>query len=129
MQRKARKLSESQTQTDAVVGQVTHPQIRGHVLIADGNDGTRERRCHQLREAGFQVSAARTAFEAIVKASCSLPDIILLDESLPGIEAAETGRLITTCPATAHIPVIPTSTREGLPRPVLRLIKRQASKR
>lgn len=96
----------------------------GHVLIADGNDDTRERRQSQLREAGFRVSIARTGFEAIVKASCHVPDWILIDASLTGLEAAETGRLITTCPVTAHIPVIQLSAGQRLPQRVFSRMQR-----
>jgi CheY-like chemotaxis protein len=77
-----------------------------HVLIADGDETSRSLREEQLRTAGFRVSVARTAFEAIVKASCHVPDVILLDDSLSDIEPTETGRLLTTCPVTAHIPVV-----------------------
>ena len=76
------------------------------VLIADGNDVSRDLREAQLRAAGLRVSVARTGFEAIVKASCQVPDVILLDDSLIDIEAAETGRLLTTCKLTSHIPVV-----------------------
>jgi len=88
----------------------------GHVLIADSNQASRDRRLSQLRAAGFRVSVARTGFEAIVKASCQVPDLILIDDSLADIEAADTGRLITTCPTTAHIPVIQLSPRRRVPQ-------------
>src|SRR4026208_1292475 len=68
------------------------------VLIAAGNPVSRELREAQLRAAGLRVSVARTGFEAIVKASCQVPDVILLDDSLNDIEAEETGRLVTTWP-------------------------------
>lgn len=95
------------------------------VLIADGNAVSRELREAQLRAAGVRVSVARTGFEAIVKASCQVPDVILLDESLRDIEAAETGRLLTTCPVTAHIPVL-RLLRGGrrLPRRILARLRR-----
>jgi CheY-like chemotaxis protein len=78
----------------------------GHVLVADGNAASRQRRQSQLEAAGFRVSVARTGFEAIVKATCHIPDLILIDDSLDDIEADETGRLITTCPVTSHIPIV-----------------------
>ena len=96
----------------------------GHVLIADGNAETRDRRQSQLRDAGFRVTVARTGFEAIVKASCQVPDVILLDDTLADIEAAETGRLITTCPVTAHIPVIRLSTGRRVPQRVFSQMRR-----
>ncbi len=77
-----------------------------HVLVADGNAASRQRRRSQLIAAGLRVTVARTGFEAIVKASCEVPDLILIDDSLADIDAAETGRLITTCPVTAHIPIV-----------------------
>ena len=76
------------------------------VLIADGDAVSRDIREAQLRAAGLRVSVASTGFEAIVKASCKVPDVILLDDSLGGIDAAETIRMLTTCPTTAHIPIV-----------------------
>ena len=90
-----------------------------HVLIVDGNASSREDRLETLRATGLRVSSARTGFEAIVKASCQVPDVILIDESLPDMEAAEAGRLITTCPVTAHIPVIPIDGGRALPKRLL----------
>lgn len=98
----------------------------GHVLIADSNADSRDRRETQLRAAGFRVSVARTGFEAIVKASCQVPDLILIDESLEDIEASETGRLITTCPVTAHIPVIRLSAGRRVPQRVFSRMRRAA---
>lgn len=89
-----------------------------HILIADSNAESRERREWQLRDAGFRVSVARTGFEAIVKASYHVPDLILIDDALADIEASETGRLLTTCPMTAHIPVIRLSAGRRVPQRV-----------
>ena len=125
MRAKAVKLSESRTAVGPVVGIPTAgqsaPQV--HVLLADGDDVSRHRREGQLLKAGVRVTAARTAFEAIVKASCHMPDVILLDESLGDIAAAETGRLITTCPATSHIPVVRLLPGRPLPRRVLTIVR------
>lgn len=76
------------------------------MLMADGDAVSRDVREAQLRTAGFRVSVARTGFEAIVKASCHVPDVILMDDSVTGIDAAETLRMLRTCPVTAHIPVV-----------------------
>jgi CheY-like chemotaxis protein len=90
-----------------------------HILIADGNPTSRQLREAQLRTAGFRVSVARTGFEAIVKASCEVPDVILLDNSLSDLVAAETGRLLTTCPVTSHIPVVCLTRGRRLPQRML----------
>ncbi|HMC77786.1 MAG TPA: hypothetical protein VKH34_11660 [Vicinamibacterales bacterium] len=62
---------------------------------------------------------ARTAFEAIVKASCHLPDLIFVDASLGDTGAQETSDLLSTCPATAHIPIVRLTPGARLPRRVL----------
>jgi PleD family two-component response regulator len=106
--------------TAGVVG----PEV--HVLIADGDEASRQLREAQLRTAGFRVSLARTAFEAIVKASCYMPDVILLDDCLSDIGASETLRLIATCPVTAHIPVVRLAPGRPLPRRILTIVREAA---
>ena len=95
-----------------------------HVLLADGDPASRERRETQLRAAGCEVSIARTGFEAIVKASCQVPDLILIDETLPDLDASETGRLIMTCPVTAHIPIVALEHSGRLPQQVFTHLRR-----
>jgi CheY-like chemotaxis protein len=90
-----------------------------HVLVADCDPVTRTERETQLRAAGLRVSVARTGFEAIVKASCHLPDLILLDDSLNDIEPPDTARLLHLCPVTAHIPIVRLARGRRLPRRLL----------
>lgn len=97
-----------------------------HVLIADANAHTLTTRVRQLLAAGLRVSKAHSSFEAIVKATCHVPDCILLDASLQGLDAAETGRLLTTCPVTAHIPIFQLTPGRRVPRRVLNAAMRQA---
>src|SRR5688572_2791543 len=77
-----------------------------HVLVADADGSTRAVREQQLLSAGHRVSVARTAFEAIVKATCHVPDMILLDSSLNDIAASETVSFLGNCPVTSHIPIV-----------------------
>jgi CheY-like chemotaxis protein len=90
-----------------------------HVLIADTNARTLAARAEQLLAAGLKVSQARTSFEAIVKASCHVPDFILLDGSLRELNTADTFQLLTTCPVTSHIPIFRLSPGRRVPRRVL----------
>jgi len=99
--------------TPTVVGTSTH------VLLADTNARTLAARAEQLLAAGLRVLQARTSFEAIVKASCHVPDFILLDGSLGERDPADTLRLLTTCPVTAHIPIFQLSPGRKVPRRVL----------
>ena len=96
-----------------------------HVLIADADAESRHEREQHLLAAGARVLTARTGFEAIVKASCQLPDLIVLDESLGDTEVAETARLLTICPVTAQTPVLCLRARRRVPLRVLAGLKRQ----
>ena len=101
--------------SSAVAVQIEAPLV----LIADAEPESRSAREQQLRAAGFRVAVARTGFEAIVKASCHVPDIILIADSIGEDEASETERLLTMCAMTAHIPVIPVTGGRRVPRRVL----------
>ena len=81
---------------------IEHPLV----LIADADPESRRRRTQLLTRRGFRVTGARTPFETIVKASCHRPDLILVDASLGDSGAQETSDLLSTCPATAHIPIV-----------------------
>ena len=85
------------------------------VLVADADSGSRSRRTRQLEERGFRVAVSRTVFETIVKASCHLPDLILVGASLGEAEVRETTELLSTCPATAHIPIVQLSRGRRIP--------------
>ena len=90
------------------------------VLVADSDADSRARRAEQLRDRGFRVALARTPFEAIVKASCLLPDLILLGSAFPEDETAD---LLTTCPSTAHIPIVRLAPRRRVPARVFALAR------
>jgi CheY-like chemotaxis protein len=109
-------MTHTQTSTGIRVRSATPAaSATAHILIVDANAQTLAVRELQLREAGFRVTLARTSFEAIVKASCRLPDVILLDRSLGDLGAEATGTLLTTCPSTAHIPILRLSPGRRVP--------------
>jgi CheY-like chemotaxis protein len=114
-------MSELQTLTaqDAAVPSTAASIALPLVLIADADPRSRLRRARQMEDRGFRVSVARTPFEAIVKASCNLPDLILVDASLGDDGAQETSELLSTCPATAHIPIVRLAPGRRLPSRVL----------
>jgi CheY-like chemotaxis protein len=97
-----------------------------HVLVADAHAGSRSAREQQLLAQGHRVSVARTAFEAIVKATCHLPDLILLDGSLPDIAVTEASEFLTVCPVTAHIPTVKLAPRRLVPQRILADLRRRA---
>ena len=129
VQRNASSVSQSTTPVRPIVATRTRiaPPLAPLVLIADGDAVSRDIREAQLRTAGLRVSVARTGFEAIVKASCQTPDVILLDDSLTGIDAPDTLRMLRMCPTTAHIPVVRLLSGKRLPQRMLSRLRRVAA--
>lgn len=76
------------------------------VLVADPDGRSRERRADQLLARGFRIAQARTSFETIVKAACLLPDLIVMSATLADPNCGEPAELLSTCPSTAHIPIV-----------------------
>jgi CheY-like chemotaxis protein len=116
------KVSESPTLVQTGRDIPTQPRElpQAQVLVAACDEGVRDARQRQLTASGLRVRLARTGFEAIVKASCHLPNLILLDASLGAEEVDLTSQLLATCPTTAHIPVVRLTPRRRVPRAMLR---------
>ena len=55
---------------------------------------------------GFELIVARDGEQAVAMAARALPDLILMDQSLPGIDGWEAARRIKASAVTQHIPVI-----------------------
>ncbi|MCI0753357.1 PleD family two-component system response regulator [Teichococcus vastitatis] len=54
----------------------------------------------------YDVALASSGQEALVRAEEWLPDVILLDVMMPGMDGYEVSRRLKANPATAHIPVV-----------------------
>ncbi|HYX24310.1 MAG TPA: response regulator [Thermoanaerobaculia bacterium] len=80
-----------------------HPPL---VLVVDDVDHGREIFAEYLEFRGFRVATAADGLEAIEKAHELLPDIILMDLSLPGIDGWEATRRLRQDPSTSAIPII-----------------------
>ncbi len=59
-----------------------------------------------LDEAGYTVLVATHGEAALQRAAQALPDIVLLDAMMPGMDGFEVARRLKALPATAHIPII-----------------------
>ena len=79
---------------------------QGTILFVDDSPTTLELLFDFLTESGFKVLVARTGESAITKAEYSLPDLILLDVLMPGIDGFETCQVLKAKDSTKDIPVI-----------------------
>ena len=59
-----------------------------------------------LDESGYTVLVATSGEAALQRAKQALPDIILLDAMMPGMDGFEVAKRLKAMPETAHIPII-----------------------
>jgi two-component system, cell cycle response regulator DivK len=76
------------------------------VLIVDDVDHGREICSEYLEFRGFRVATAADGQEALDKAFELLPDVILMDLSLPKIDGWEATRRLKNDDRTRHIPIV-----------------------
>jgi len=76
------------------------------VLVVDDSRPALMLMSTQIRRAGFEVLGAETGEQALELAFSRLPDLILLDINLPGINGFQVMEQLQQQPATARIPVI-----------------------
>jgi CheY-like chemotaxis protein/DNA-binding CsgD family transcriptional regulator len=59
-----------------------------------------------LDESGYTVLVATSGEAALQRAAQALPDIVLLDAMMPGMDGFEVARRLKAAPQTAHIPIV-----------------------
>jgi CheY-like chemotaxis protein len=82
-----------------------------NALVVEDNPLNLELVTDVLQAAGYRVWQARTAEEALRLAQRVLPDVILMDLSLPGIDGLAATKALKADPATAHLPVVALTAR------------------
>jgi CheY-like chemotaxis protein len=76
------------------------------VLVVDDFHDNREMYTQYLSFAGYRVAEAVDGEDALAKARGLLPDVIVMDLSLPRLDGWEATRRLKKDPLTARIPVI-----------------------
>jgi len=76
------------------------------ILIIEDNDMNRDMLSRRLERRGFEISVAADGRQGIDKAQAVLPDLILLDLSLPEIDGWEVARRLKGEQSTSKIPII-----------------------
>jgi CheY-like chemotaxis protein len=76
------------------------------VLIAEDQEDLRQLYAEHLTISGFDVIEARDGAEAVDRSSSQLPDVILMDLSMPVLDGWEATRRLKADTRTAHIPIL-----------------------
>jgi two-component system, cell cycle response regulator DivK len=76
------------------------------VLLVEDNDRNLKLARDVLEYAGFTVLVAMTGEEAVARAQLALPDLILMDLQLPGIDGHAALSLLRDDARTCDIPVV-----------------------
>jgi len=77
-----------------------------HVLVVDDEEDIQELVRYNLVRNGFDVTVVGTGEEALESARAKVPDLILLDLMLPGIDGLEVCTVLKHEQKTAHIPIV-----------------------
>lgn len=96
-------------------GSTRPPRREPVVLIVDDYEDCRDMYAAYLTLAGFRVLKAQDGHEALDSARRALPDVILMDLSLPGMDGCEATRRLKSDPVTRHLPVV-ALTAQSLPQ-------------
>jgi two-component system cell cycle response regulator DivK len=76
------------------------------ILAIEDHEENRRLLRDLLTSVGYELIEAVTGEEGVASAAAQLPDLILMDIQLPGIDGYEVTRRIKANPALRHIPVI-----------------------
>jgi twitching motility two-component system response regulator PilH len=76
------------------------------ILIVDDSATIRYFLLDVLVKAGYEIVTAVSGEEAIIKVKSEMPDLVLMDIVMPGINGFQATRAITKDEATKHIPVV-----------------------
>ena len=76
------------------------------ILIVDDSPTERHVLNSLLTKAGYEVVSCDNGDDAIVKARLAMPDLILMDVVMPGLNGFQATRAISRDPATRSVPII-----------------------
>ena len=76
------------------------------LLLVEDNELNRDMLARRLEKRGFQLVMAVDGLSGIDLAKSEMPDLILMDMSLPGLDGWQASRQLKSDNATSRIPII-----------------------
>ena len=75
-------------------------------MVVEDNEPSRDALSRRLVRRGYEVIEAADGLQAVALAVSELPDLVLMDLGLPGIDGWEATRQLKLNDAVRHIPII-----------------------
>lgn len=76
------------------------------ILVVDDEEDILELVAYNLKRQGYEVRTVTTGEQALSSVEPNLPDLIVLDLMLPGVDGLDVCRMLKTNPRTASVPII-----------------------
>jgi CheY-like chemotaxis protein len=76
------------------------------ILLVEDNEASADALARRLERRGYNVVIASDGHQAVAFATSKLPDLILMDLGLPGIDGWDATSHLKGDPETSHIPII-----------------------
>lgn len=76
------------------------------ILVVDDEDTLRETVCMHLSDLGYRVHSASDGEMGLAKAQTLIPDLIILDITMPKLNGWEVARRLRRDPSTAEIKIL-----------------------
>lgn len=81
-------------------------EVQRSILLVEDNEDNRIIYATALRYAGYEVYEAITGTDGVLQARTHLPDMVLMDISVPELDGWEATAILKADPSTTHIPII-----------------------
>lgn len=85
---------------------ITPESARGHVLVVEDEQDLQDLLKFNLEREGYRVSSALSGEKALLLARSDMPDLVILDLMLPGMDGLEVCRGLKADPAIAAVPIL-----------------------
>ena len=76
------------------------------ILLVEDNEMNRDMLSRRLERRGFQVLIAVDGEQGVAMAQSEVPDLVLMDMSLPVVDGWEATRRLKAAPETRSVPII-----------------------
>jgi CheY-like chemotaxis protein len=79
---------------------------RALILVVEDNPSNQLLASSVLELAGYEVELADSSVQALERVGAHVPDLILMDVQLPGMDGLSFTKFLKSAPATAGIPIV-----------------------